>query len=534
MNLLDSYRYVLLPGNGAMSAIRRTGLYLDQPRIQRQIAEWDQELQGLERYVEGEAAKTGHVLTYSEAHSCSPGALRAFLFGSPGLGLPVTKHTPTGLPSTDDDALMDLASLMIPKPDDHPVVRAVLKIRSISKAKATHLQTYLACVRADGAVHPKFNWALRTSRIAAEDPPVHQIPERADKDVADKVKACFIPRISPPPSPEDWDPRRHGSCFRWDIDGAEAAIRAAMLTAIRCRQPDPVAYPYVREGKDLHSKTASLIYGVPDGTYKKGTMQRDAVGKQTFFAKQYGAEWPTVKATLRQKARLMIEDAEAKRISEAWDRGYVGLVELYERDKYAVFTHGYVEDGYGRRRATPLPPRVRYRGIQGGKVRYDIDARSEDERKWIRGQLQHTFHVAANSPTQSMSAYDALWMLAYLTFGEGDQMPLQVPPMWAARGLAFPEAAGWALNGGPGPGGKPFLAWHSNAVHDSGWGDCAPGYLEPLAQVIYRRCRAIPFDWRLKTDVPYRVSLSVGPNFTQMESYNAVARRFGLDPLPVD
>lgn len=532
MNLSDSYRYVLLPGNGAMSAIRRAGLCLDQPRIRRQVQEWEGELQDLERYVEDAALKAGIVLKYSPAHSTSPDKMRDFLYGAKGLGLPITKWTPTKLASTDDDVLMDYASLAIPRDDDHPIVRAILKIRSLSKAKATHLESYLRSVRADGAIHPKFNWALRTARIAAEDPPVHQIPERSDKDVADKVKGCFIPRIAPPPDPADWDPRIHGSCFRWDIDGAEAAIRAAMLTAIKCHAPDPVAYPYVREGKDLHSKTASLIYGVPDGTYKKGTMERDAVGKQTFFAKQYGARWTTVKATLRQKARLMISDQEAQRISDAWDRGYVGLVELYERDKYEVFTKGYVQDGYGRRRRTVPPPQVQFQGIEGGKVKWEIIARSEDDRNSIRGQLEHTFHVAANSPTQSMSAYDALWMLAYLTFGERDQLPLALPPMWEAQGLAFPEAAGWQFNEGPGPGGKPFRAWHSNAVHDSGWGDCAPGYLEPVAKTIWRRCRALPFDWRLKTDVPYRVSLSVGPNFAQMESYNAVAARFGYHPLP--
>ena len=88
------------------------------------------------------------------------------------------------------------------------------------------------------------------------------------------------------------------------------------------------------------------------------------------------------------------------------------------------------------------------------------------------------------------------------------------------------------MNGGPGPGGKPLRAWHSNTVHDSGWGDCAPGYLEPLAKLVMRRCTAVPFDWRLEADVPYRVELSAGPNMGILFDYDKVAKQFGLDLIP--
>src|SRR5205823_3136433 len=98
--------------------------------------------------------------------------------------------------------------------------------------------------------------------------------------------------------------------------------------------------------------------------------------------------------------------------------------------------------------------------------------------------------------------------------------------------VLYPEARGWRLHEGPGPGGKPFRAWHFNTVHDSGWGDCAPGYLEPFAKVITRRCTALPFDWRLKADVPYRVSISVGPDMGHLRDYNDAAKEFGLEALP--
>jgi hypothetical protein len=140
-----------------------------------------------------------------------------------------------------------------------------------------------------------------------------------------------------------------------------------------------------------------------------------------------------------------------------------------------------------------------------------------------------TVFVTGNTPTQSINASDAIWMLALCCLGE--YVDLRVPPVWARDGIPFPEAAGWQLHGGPGPGGKPFQAWHVNAVHDSGWGDGAPGYLEPTAKLLWRRCTSVPLDWRLEADVPYRIELKVGPDMSDMRPYNAVAKQFNLEPV---
>lgn len=534
--LWDYYRDVLVPANGAVSALRRAGLPIHLSRLRETKRAWAREVERLEQYVEGEAAARGVVVKFSPRHALGPKALQDLLYSPQGLGFTIRKWTapsvsyPRGQPSTDDEALLPYASIKNPKPDDHPVVTALLKIRSLNKGMSTYLENFERTVRGDGACHPKFNWALRTSRLSAEDPPVHQIPERSDQVVAEGVKGCIIPRVQPALVREDWNPHKHGSCFRWDIVGAEACIRGAMLPVLFCSRPDPVLWEYLRKGRDVHSKTASLIYGVPEGTYKKGSYQRDQVGKQVFFAKIFGAAWPTLQSQVWTEARIWLPDLEARRISEAFEAGYPGLTELYEWDKDCLGRQGYCEDGYGRRRWIGLPDGVRYLGRLNGRSRWEVQGRTEEERKTRWADLNHRFHVAANSPTQSMNATDALWMLALLYYGE--YVELRVPPMWEGRGVAFPEAKGWQLHDGPGPGGKPFRAWHINSVHDSGWGDCAPGYLEAVAKVVYRRCTALPFDWRLKADVPYRVELTVGPDLGALQPYNQVAKVFGLESLP--
>lgn len=534
MKLADYYSRVLVPANVAVSQLRRAGLFLDQGRLAEVDRQWAAELERLRGVVEGEAARRGFPLTYSDVYGIAPEKLADFLYSPRGLGLEVKGLTAHKKPSTEDEALMHYASVSVPREGDHPVVYAIQKIRSLQGGRAKWLHPFREAVRADGAVHAKYNWALRTARLSAEDPQVHNIPERADKEVAYGIKSCIVPRVGAVRVPPEartldqvaavWDPRRHGACWRWDVKGAEACIRAAMLTRLLCSRPDPIAYEYLRQGRDIHSKTASLLYGVPEGTYGKGTYERDTVGKQTFFLKIFGGSWSALKLTMWKQARIWLEKTEARRLSDAFDAGYTGLVELYERDKVRLAKLGYCEDGYGRRRWVGMPPGVQYLGVVEGQARF----RAATKDGWKA--LNHRTHLMANTPTQSMNATDTLWMLALLHHGE--YVPLAVPPMWEARGVLYPEAAGWRLHGGPGPGGRPFQAWHSNTVHDSGWGDSAPGYLEPLAKLVARRCTAVPFDWRLRADVPYRVDLSVGPNMATLFDYNDVARKFGLDELP--
>lgn len=535
MRVSDYYRSILVPANVAVSALRRAGLPVDINRVRQLREAWTKEATELIAYVEGESAKTGVQIKYSDKLSVPAAQLARFLYSPEGLGLDCYGQSNGGQDSTADEFLMPYASLSVPREDDHPVVKAILQIRSLSKNISTWLDCLERTRRADGACHPKFNWALRTARISAEDPPVHQIPERADKRIADGIKSCFVPRMNPAPNPDEWDPRKHGFCFRWDISGAEACWRAAALTKRFLSRPDPVAYDYLRFGKDIHSKTASLIYNVPEGTYKKGTYERDAVGKQTFFAKQYGAKWRTVQKSVWRKARYWLDDAKAQEINRNFDKGYVGLTELYLFDQDLLGKQGYCEDGYGRRRRIDIPARVTYLGdnywdIDGLRWHPKDEEPVRGHRRALIAELEHCFHVMANTPTQSMNATDNLFMLALAYHGE--IVDLRVPPMWEKDGVLFPEAKEWRLHEGPGPGGKPFLAWHNNTVHDSGWGDGAPGYLEPVAKLIGRRCHSVPMDWRLEADVPYRVDLSVGPDMSRLSDYNKVAAKFGLEPLP--
>lgn len=547
MKIDQYYRDVLVPANVAVAAMQRSGMPIDIELAKQTRDAWLAEIDQNEKLIESHAADLGLVLKYSDKHSIGPREVRRFLnamdptsnryiLGPNGK----LTFTPGGNLKVGAQELAMHASLKVPnmmngKPfQDDPYLTAILQVKSLSKAISAHLDSWIEMAsEGDGAIHPDYMWALRTSRLAANNPPVHQIPERSEKRVAAGVKACLVPRMSPSRDREAWNPKIHGSCFRWDIAGAEAAIRAAMLTFL-AGVKDPIAYDYIREGRDIHSKTASLVYDVPDGTFKKGAYQRDSVGKQVFFAKIFGAFPRAVQHTIWKEARIWVPDTEIKQICANFDTGYTGLVALYERNRdelgFRMDASGmsWVEDPYGKRRAIIIPPQAKhlYRGRGKG---WNLGGLYEDN-PLVYKALNNAFHIAANTPTQSCNGTDALWMLALCYHGE--YVDLQVPPIWEKDGVPFPEARGWQMNGGDGPGGTPMLSWHTNAVHDSGWGDCAPGYLEPTAKLLWRRCRALPMDWRIQADVPFRIELKVGPDMDRLMDYNKAAKIFGLEPMP--
>jgi len=529
MKIGDYYHKILMPANTAVSSMRIAGIPVSMERLNDCYVDFNKRIAKLEKRLTRKAKKKGMDLTFSAAHRPSTIALRQFLYGRKGLGLECTVFTDkTKQPATSAEALMRYASIANPRKDDVPEVSDLLKLSSLAKAVATYVLPFARAVRADGAIHPKFNWGVvRTPRLSASDPPVHQIPEKADKEVAAGIKRCFVPREKPCLDPEDWDPRKHGSCFKWDISGAEMAVRAAMLTKLFCKS-ELTLWDYIRNGKDPHGKTAALMYDTEDGTYKKGDYERDVVGKISNFSLLYGGSSYTLQRTLLLKARVFWTDEESALRHGRFFEGYPELAEMYEWDKAFLGKNGYCQDGYGRRRWIELPANAKFLGIRFGKSQWRVPR--GDRQAWR--ELDHCFHVAANTPTQGMSATDNLWMLALCFHGE--YVELRVVPMWEDKGgVLFPEAKNWQFHEGPGPGGKPFKAWHTNTVHDSGWGDCGPGYVEPVMKVIARRCSALPFDWRLKADVPYRVDLEVGPDMGNLRDYNDVAKEFGLEPMPV-
>lgn len=530
MTIDEYYRLVQQPAYVALEAVRRAGLPVHEGRARAQMDAWQAELLDLERYVEGEAQSRGFALKFSPAHKPLPDAVfRDYLFSPKGLGLEIGRRTEKRqIPAVDDEVLLPYAAVgpnhnvKDGEPfEDHPIVYAMLSISSIRVARATHLAGLLNFRRADGCVHAKFNWNKpNTTRPSAEDPPIHQIPERSNPEVAKLVKACIVPREGAwLGDPAEWNPRHHGWIGRVDVKGAEMVVRAGCFA--RC----DVLGPYLREGRDSHGRTASALYGKPEGYFAKDSNERNVVGKQSNWILIFGGGWGALQLQLRTKGRMHVSDETAQRWHATFFRTYPRLGARYLEDTLLAFERGYIEDPYGRRWVMPPPEGVRLLSteVRNGDLQFDVP----------KGQgraFNHVRHCYANRPTQAAQATTLLWDIALCYHGE--YVELRVPSCWERHGLPFPEAAGWQLNGGEGPGGKPFRVWINNEVHDSKWADGAPDTLEPAMKVLVRRSMGVPADFMLDADQPRRVGMEVGPDLGHLREYNVVAKEFGLEEMP--
>jgi DNA polymerase-1 len=108
--------------------------------------------------------------------------LRSVLFDE--LGLPVSKKTPKGAPSTDASVLEKLA-------DQHEIVADLLKFRELDKLRSTYVDSLLNLVDEDGRVRGRFNQTgAATGRLSMERPNLQNIPARSEEGRA--IRQAFV------------------------------------------------------------------------------------------------------------------------------------------------------------------------------------------------------------------------------------------------------------------------------------------------------------------------------------------------------
>jgi len=136
-NLARAWGEIMLPASKALARMERRGVGASREATEAFAAYLDAELEPV-------SAVLGH---YPEVNWNSPVQVAKLLFGK--LGLPSVKETDSGADSTDAEVLEALK-------DKHPVVRALLRHRKLTKLQGTYARGLLANIRADGRIHPSF------------------------------------------------------------------------------------------------------------------------------------------------------------------------------------------------------------------------------------------------------------------------------------------------------------------------------------------------------------------------------------------
>ncbi len=232
------------------------------------------------------------------------------------LGLQASKKTKTGY-STDADTLAFLAPM-------HEIVAKILEYRELTKLKSTYADSLPKLVNArTGRIHTSLNQAVTTTgRLSSSEPNLQNIPIKTE--AGREIRKAFT--ASP------------GNVL---VSADYSQIELRILAHV---SRDPKLLEAYRENVDIHTRTATGVFGVPEDGVTPD-MRRQA--KTVNFAVIYGI------SEYGLSRQLSIPPGIAKQYIENYFEQYPG-VKQYGNDtlKKARLT-GYVESLLGRRRYLP-------------------------------------------------------------------------------------------------------------------------------------------------------------------------------------
>ncbi len=242
----------------------------------------------------------------------SPKQLGHILFEK--MQLPALKRTKAGY-STDASVLGELAAT-------YPIAQAVLDYRQLQKLRSTYVEALPRMINPrTGRIHTTFSQTMTsTGRLSSADPNLQNIPIRTELGRA--IRRAFIAQQP------GW------KIFSADYSQIELRIMAHM-------SGDETLRAAFRDGKDIHTATAAVLFGVPESSVD-AAMRR--VAKTVNFGIMYGL------GEFGLAQRLGIPRSEAKRIIENYFARYPKIAEYIERTIAFAREHGYVETLLGRRR----------------------------------------------------------------------------------------------------------------------------------------------------------------------------------------
>ncbi|RQR35745.1 DNA polymerase I [Burkholderia sp. Bp9143] len=364
------YREIEMPVSLVLRKMERTGVLIDDARLQAQSSEIATRLIELE----GQA----YELAGGEFNLGSPKQIGQIFFEK--LQLPVVKKTPSGAPSTDEEVLQKLA-------EDYPLPKLLLEHRGLSKLKSTYTDKLPRMVNpATGRVHTNYAQAVAvTGRLASNDPNLQNIPVRTAE--GRRIREAFI--ASPGHRIVSADYSQIELRIMAHISGDASLLRA------------------FSQGEDIHRATAAEVFGV---TPLEVNSDQRRIAKVINFGLIYGMSAFGLASNLgitRDAAKLYIDRYFAR---------YPGVAQYMEDTRAVAKEKGYVETVFGRRLWLPE--------INGGNG----PRRQAAERAAINAPMQGT---AADLIKLSMIAVDD-WLTrdrlaSRMIMQVHDELVLEVP-----------------------------------------------------------------------------------------------------------
>ena len=298
------YRDVEMRVAPILGAMEAEGIRVEADELRAYGADLDRELDSIQKSIWKEV---GH-----EFNIASTKQLQEVLFVerklTPG------KKTKTGF-STDTSVLEELASM-------DTVPRQILRHRSLAKLKSTYVEALSALAEAspDRRVRTHYlQTGAATGRLSSRDPNLQNIPVREDE--GRRIRAAF----SAGPG-------------RLLVSADYSQIELVVLAHL---SRDPGLLAAFKEGVDVHRRTASLLFGIPEAEV---TPERRRVAKTINFGVIYGM------SAFRLSNELGIPRGEAQAFIDAYFKTYAGVLDFIGRAVAEAEKTGYSTTILGRRR----------------------------------------------------------------------------------------------------------------------------------------------------------------------------------------
>jgi DNA polymerase-1 len=333
--LTNLYEEVDLPLVPVLARMEQAGVKIDTNALAQMSTELETEIAIKEKAI--------HEIAGTPFNVGSPRQLGDVLFNRLNLAKPV-KYGKGRVISTAVDVLEALA-------EDHPIARMVLDYRQLTKLKSTYVDTLPALIsRSSGRLHTTFGQTgTATGRLSSANPNLQNIPIRTELGRA--IRAAFI---------------AEPGHVLLTADYSQIELR---LLAHFSR--DPLLVEAYRRGDDIHTLTASQVFGVPPLMV---TPDHRRQAKVVNFGIVYGL------SPFGLSQNLGIEPAEAKQFIVNYFEQYKGVRTFIDKTLDEARRDLKVRTLFGRIR--PIP---------------DINSKNSNQ----RGFAERT---AVNTPLQGTAA----------------------------------------------------------------------------------------------------------------------------------
>jgi DNA polymerase I len=328
------YETIDLPLVPVLLDMEKAGVRIDSALLNKMGEKLSTEMQ---RVGEEIFVQSGHRFNIN-----SPKQLGDVLFNKMGLPKPI-KYGKGKVVSTAQDVLEELA-------EHNEVPRMVLEYRQLAKLKSNYVDSLPLLADAGGRVHTTFNQVgTATGRLSSTNPNLQNIPIRTE--LGREIRAAFIAAPG-------------NKLISADYSQIELRLMAHF-------SDDPLLVKAYQTGQDIHTLTASEVFGVPAESMSKETRNR---AKAVNFGIVYGI------SPFGLAAQLNIDQHEARLYIETYFDRYKGVRAFIDRLLEETRREQRVRTVFGRVR--PIP---------------DIQSRNAN----LRGFAERT---AVNTPLQGTAA----------------------------------------------------------------------------------------------------------------------------------